>query len=97
VALSGTRYIVDETIVLVNVPAYPSAGITTSEETEKFAVLPLFYADADAEYWLTERSGFYFGADFQKSGSYEQTLGGRTANVDLGTTYGVSTGLTLRF
>ena len=60
-------------------------------------VLPAFYADLDAEYWLTDRTGFYLGASLQKSGSYDQTLGDRTAKIDMGTASGIQTGLSLRF
>ena len=60
-------------------------------------LLPGYYADAGAEYWMTERAGFYLGASYQKSGSFDQTLNDRTAKIDLSTTYGVQSGITLRF
>jgi hypothetical protein len=93
-ALVGTRYIVDETLVVDDVNG---TEVTTSDEQSRFVMLPLYYANADAEYWLTERSGFYLGVNGQKSGSYDQSAGGRTATINLGTTYGVQSGITLRF
>ena len=36
-------------------------------EGARNVLLPAFYADLDAEYWLTERAGFYLGATYQKS------------------------------
>jgi len=89
----GSDYIVDEEIELDEVVT----PVQTAELDHRNLVLPAFYADLDAEYWLTERSGFYVGATYQRSKSFEQTLGGRTATIDLGTASGVTTGLTLRF
>jgi hypothetical protein len=93
-ALIGTNFIVDETLELNDVN---NTTLETTQEQSRFVMLPLYYAEADAEYWLTERSGFYFGANYQKSGSYDQSIGGRTATINLGTTSGVQGGITLRF
>ncbi len=93
-ALVGTRYIVDETLQVADVN---DTTVETTGEQSRFVMLPLYYANADAEYWLTERSGFYLGVNGQKSGSYDQSVGGRTATINLGTTYGVQSGITLRF
>jgi hypothetical protein len=93
-ALVGTRYIVDEILQADDVNG---VTIETTDSQSRFVMLPLYYANADAEYWLTERSGFYLGVNGQKSGSYDQSVGGRTATINLGTTYGVQSGITLRF
>ena len=93
-ALVGTRYMVDETLQVGDVN---EATVETIGEQSRFVMLPLYYANADAEYWVTERSGFYLGVNGQKSGSYDQSVGGRTATINLGTTYGVQSGITLRF
>ena len=69
----------------------------TADLDHRNVLLPAFYADLDAEYWLTERAGFYLGATYQRSKPFEQTLGGRTATIDMGTTSGLTTGVTLRF
>lgn len=92
-AYVGSRYVVDETLTIDDT----LAPIETTEEKEHQVILPAFYADADAEYWVTERAGFYLGASYQKSGSFDQTLNDRTAKIDLSTTYGVQSGITLRF
>lgn len=89
----GSRYVVDETVTIDDT----LAPIETIEEKEHQVILPAFYADADAEYWVTERAGFYLGANYQKCGSFDQTLNDRTAKIDLSTTYGVQSGITLRF
>lgn len=92
-AYVGSRYVVDETLVIDET----TSPLETIEEKEHSMFLPAFYADADAEYWVTERTGFYVGASYQKSGSFDQTLNDRTAKIDLNTTYGVQSGITLRF
>jgi hypothetical protein len=92
-AYVGTDYTADEEIDLTEV----TSTVQTAEISHRNSLLPAFYADANAEYWLTERTGVYLGATYQRSRSFDQTLGGRTATVDLGTTSGVSTGITLRF
>ncbi len=92
-AYVGSDYLAEEDIVLPDT----ETTVTTQAVSARSAWLPVVYADADAEYWLTERTGFYLGASAQKSGSYDQTLDGRTARVDLGSTYGITSGITLRF
>lgn len=93
VAYVGTRYIVDESVNLTDV----STPLQSTTENTHSMWLPAYYADADAQYWLTERTGFFMGASYQKSKSFNETLGGRTAQIDLSTTYGVRSGFTLRF
>jgi hypothetical protein len=92
-AFVGTDYTATEEIVIDEV----ESSVGTAEEDHRNVLLPAFYADLDAEYWLTERAGFYIGATYQKSKKFEQTLGGRSATIDLGTTSGLTTGITLRF
>jgi hypothetical protein len=92
-AYVGTRYTVEEAVDLTDV----STELTSGGENSRSVLLPAYYADANAEYWLTERSGLFLGASFQKSGSFDQTVGGRTAQIDLGSSYGVQSGITLRF
>jgi hypothetical protein len=91
----GTEYIVQET--LVDLTDVSATTPQTAEEKQHGIFLPSYYADADAEYWLTERTGFFLGANYQKSSSFDQTLSDRTAKIDLSTTYGVQSGITLRF
>lgn len=93
VAYVGTNYIVDESFVVADT----TSAIQTVEEKRHGIFLPCYYAGADAEYWLTERTGFFLGANYQASGSFDQTLSDRTAKIDLSTTYGVQSGITLRF
>ena len=89
----GSTYTAVEVIEVDNVSA-PLADVETKTHG---VLLPGWYADAGAEYWLTERTGFYLDATYQKSQAFNQNLGGRTATIDLSSTSGITSGLTLRF
>jgi hypothetical protein len=69
------------------------------DETAKF--LAGFYADATLQFDATERTGFYVGAVYQATGSYDQTISTANANyvtnVDLNSLNGFRAGLTYRF
>jgi hypothetical protein len=92
-AYVGSDYIVEEEIVLPDT----ETTVQVQDRSARSAWMPCYYVDADAEYWLTERAGLYVGATAQMSGSYDQEVFGRTATVDLGSTYGLQSGITLRF
>ena len=92
-AYVGSTFKSDEEIEIDDV----TSVIANVGEKTRSVLLPAFYADADAEYWLTERSGLYLGATYQRSKSFDQNLGPESATVNLGSTSGIQTGLTLRF
>jgi hypothetical protein len=89
----GSTYTAAEDLYIDNVNPH----IAIVETKTHTVVLPAWYADAGAEYWLTERAGFYLDATLQRSQSFDQNLGGRTATIDMSSTSGVTSGLTLRF
>jgi len=71
-------------------------------------LLPAAYADATVEYDITERAGLYFGAFYQVSGSYTQTVSGYAEDstdsngswqtkVDFSGQQGLRGGLNFRF
>ena len=93
VAFVGSTFKVDETIDITDV----TAPVTNVQEKTRSVLLPAYYVDADAEYWITERAGFYVGATYQGSKSFDQKLGVESATVNLGSSNGVQTGLSLRF
>ena len=75
-------------------PTYSVVGERNS--THKF--IPGFYYDFNAEYWVTERTGFYIGATGQSMRSFQQNkLSGRTATIDLGKSAGWRIGVMTRF
>jgi hypothetical protein len=68
-------------------------------------IMPGFYADANINFNINERSGLYMGTLYQNSGSYRQTIshGGDnpdteyTTKVDLGSLQGVRAGMSFKF
>ena len=60
-----------------------------------------FYVDANIEYWMTDKTGFFAGANFQDSGSYTQTVQTIDTNyatrVDLSSLSGLSMGMNYKF
>ncbi|HKB91041.1 MAG TPA: hypothetical protein VKC60_11040 [Opitutaceae bacterium] len=63
----------------------------------KTKILPGGYAEAQVKFWLTERTGFYIAGEYQVNGKYDQALGNRTANIDIGKSSGFEVGITTRF
>ncbi|MDB6092518.1 MAG: hypothetical protein JWM32_80 [Verrucomicrobia bacterium] len=72
---------------------------TVDNTTEK--LMPGYYADATLEYEFTERAGAYFGALYQSTGSYEQTITTASASyatkIDLASLQGFRMGMNFRF
>lgn len=68
------------------------------EQNQTHRFLGGVYGEINAEYWLTERTGFYAGATLQTLRSFSATpLSGRTATVDLGDNAGWHVGIITRF
>ncbi|HTQ31441.1 MAG TPA: hypothetical protein VMI53_09545 [Opitutaceae bacterium] len=65
---AGTTFSVVQTINT------PSVNTTSTVSDGYSTVLPAYFADADVEYYLTDRTGFYAGAIFQTSTSYDQSI-----------------------
>lgn len=96
VAYAGTNYTVTELFD-------PEFGgqIEESATESMYKLLPGYYADATVQYDLTERAGFYAGAVYQSTGSYNQNVSGSnstyTTKVDLSNQNGLRAGMTVRF
>ena len=81
----------------------PVTGVEVSglEESTKINIMPGYYADADVEYALTDRTGFYLGAVYQDTGSFKQSINSTTAQyttkVDLSNLQGFRMGMNVRF
>ncbi|MFT3780923.1 MAG: hypothetical protein QM790_02840 [Nibricoccus sp.] len=83
--------------------------LTESNDTHKF--IPGYYFEFNAEYWATERTGFFAGVTGQGLRKYNQNrlgdqvdprdrtkvIPGRTATVDFGETIGWRMGIMTRF
>jgi len=93
-AYIGTSYHADEIIVLPNV----SRAVGFVGEKSSGKALAGYYAEANLEWWLTENTGFYAGVTSTGfSGDYNQTLGSRTARINLSSGSGFQFGISTRF
>ncbi len=92
-AFTGTRYSFVETIETLNL----AEPITVQDSSSTSAFLPGYYADLNIEWLATEKSGLYCGANLQNLGGYNQSVGGRTARIDLGNSVGFRGGLSFKF
>lgn len=95
-AYAGSTYSVVESFAVPNLPDVTVRTPETEQSTaSKF--LSGYYADINLELTLNERTGLFGGFSAQKLAGYDQTLGGRTAHIDLGSSVGVRGGISIRF
>lgn len=93
---AGTNYTVTESFT-------PEIGpeISDTNSSQENKLLPGYYADANLQFNLTDRAGFYAGAIFQSTGSYDQKIESTNANyttkIDLANQNGLRAGMTIRF
>lgn len=92
-AYVGTNYSAVEQLNIEGV----SNAISTTENSEQNKFMPGFYANMDAEYSLNERTGFFAGVSVEQFGDYDQTVGGRTAKIDLGASASIRGGISIKF
>lgn len=96
-AYAGTTYTVNESF---QVPELDGVFVGASVGTERSTMtkfLSGYYADLNMEWAANERTGLFGGLTAQKLGDYDQAVGTRTANVDLGTAVGLRAGVSIRF
>jgi hypothetical protein len=75
-----------------------SSVYQSAEQNTTHKFIPGLYGEFNAEYWVTERTGFYFGLTQQSMGHYTQNpLSGRTATIDMGKSSGWRLGIMTRF
>lgn len=81
----------------------PETGdpITNSVSSVDKKVMPGYYVDANVEYWMTERAGFYAGASYQSSSNYTQTIENEqtkyATKIEFKGLSGLRAGVNLRF
>ncbi len=73
------------------------AGVSATEVVNHSELIIGFYGDLALELWLTPRTAFFFGVAYEGLDAYVQTVGGRTANVELGSNMIFRVGVTTRF
>ena len=91
-AYIGTQYRIDESLRVTG--ALP-IRIEGEQDYTKF--MAGAYAEINAEWLVTERTGFFAGVTAETLDKYEQTLAGRTAAVSIGSNAGFRMGVTTRF
>ena len=91
-AFVGSRFEVEETIELTNLDP-----ISTTEVGDETDLLAGFYGAGAVEYWMTDRTNAHAGAAYESLDRYQQSVNGRTAEIDIGSTVTVRLGLTTRF
>lgn len=94
-AYVGTDFTVTERLDLGTYNVAAPISITETGEHKDFIVG--FYGEVAAEFWVTPRTAFFAGAAYEALDDYVQTVGGRTASVELGKNTVIRIGLVTRF
>ncbi|MDD3180043.1 MAG: hypothetical protein PHQ04_06780 [Opitutaceae bacterium] len=92
-AYAGTKFSLTEQLLVEGV----TDVISTTQESNERKFLPGYYADLSADLMLTDRTGFFAGVSLQKFGDYTQSLEGRAAEIDLGSSAGIHGGISFKF
>lgn len=92
-AYAGSRYTVVEQI---EIPELDGPIIDQRWDADS-KVLAGFYADLNLDWAATERTGLFAGVSMQQFGTYEMSVAGRTATIDLGNAIGLRGGISVRF
>lgn len=92
-AYAGSRYSVLETLELPDV----AEPISREENSTAAKFLSGFYADVSVDWIANERSSLFAGVTMQQFGDYGQSVGGRTAKIDLGSSVGLRGGISVKF
>lgn len=92
-AYAGSRYSVVETLEIPDV----LEPVTRDENSTTAKFLSGFYADVSVDWLANERSSLFAGVTMQQFGGYDQSVGGRTAKIDLGSSVGLRGGISLKF
>ncbi len=97
-AYAGTTYSVAETFQVPDAADATPVGKTVGiEQTTESKFLTGYYADLNLEWMANERTGLFTGFTAQKFDGYDQTVGSRTARIDLGSSVGLRGGISIRF
>ncbi len=87
----------NSTVESFAVPGDSGGTVSTVETSEVAKFVGGLYADLNFEWLANERTGLFAGVSAQQFGSYDQSVGGRTARIDLGSTVGLRYGVTIRY
>ncbi len=92
-AYAGTNYSAIESFIVPEV----GTTISTTEVSTASKFVSGFYADLNLEWLANDRTGLFGGITAQKFGGYDQSVAGRTARIDLGSTVGLRGGISVKF
>ncbi len=96
-AYAGTTYSVAETFQVPDVTDATVGGSVGTEQTTETKFLTGYYADLNLEWMANERTGLFTGFTAQKFDGYDQTVGSRTARIDIGSSVGLRGGISIKF
>jgi hypothetical protein len=96
-AYAGTIYSVAETFSVPDMPETLVGSSVGTEHSSETKFLHGYYADFNMEWAANERTGLFGGLTAQKLGDYDQSIGGRTARIDLGSAVGIRAGVNIKF
>ena len=96
-AYTGTTYSVTETFQVPDLEGLIIGAGRGIEQTSETKFLSGYYADLNLEWVATERTGLFGGFTAQKFDGYDQSVGSRTARIDLGSSVGVRGGVSIKF
>lgn len=75
----------------------PQGGPSVTGEIRDRSVKFGYYGELNLEFWMTYRTGLFAGVVYEHLGKFRQTLGGRTADVDIGGGTAFRVGIINRF
>jgi hypothetical protein len=96
-AYTGTTYSVTETFRVPDLEGITIGSVRGTEQTSETKFLSGYYADLNLEWLATERTGLFGGLTAQKFDGFDQSVGSRTAHIDLGSSVGLRGGVSIKF
>jgi len=96
-AYTGTTYSVTETFRVPDLEGITIGSVRGTEQTSETKFLSGYYADLNLEWLATERTGLFGGLTAQKFDGFDQSVGSRTARIDLGSSVGLRGGVSIKF
>lgn len=94
-AFVGTDFEVNESLDITGINAI--APISASLNVNHSELIIGFYGELAAEFWFTPRTAVFFGVAYESLDNFVQTVGGRTASIELGQNMVLQFGITTRF
>jgi hypothetical protein len=94
-AYVGSDFEVSETLDTTGFNTIESISVTRNVNHSELVVG--YYGDLAIEFWVTPRTAFFLGMAYEALDTYVQTVGGRTASVELGDNMVLRVGITTRF